>query len=97
MQITYAIREVRAIADLVSHEGMWVITRINVPAEYRGKGYGTQLLRRICADADREGATLTLTIHASGALEHAALEAWYTRHGFKVMPEGWLERKPNPQ
>lgn len=90
-----------AIADLTPPgafsdiEG-WVVNRINVPADARGKGVGSALLRQICADADEAVAVLCLCINPTGPLGYDALHAWYVRHGFKDDPEekGWLYREP---
>jgi len=61
-----------------------LITRINVPKRgpYRGQGIGTQLLKRILADADQEQVTLFLEVVPSDGLDVEALSAWYARHGF---------------
>lgn len=73
-----------AIADLVDYYGRGkIITRINVPAEFRGKGHGTALLKQIIEDADREKIALYLEIQSSDGLSYDELEAWYKRHGFK--------------
>lgn len=78
-----------AIADLCDYGGLvggaegLILTRINVPREYRGKGEGTDLLKRILADADRDKVTLYLEISPSDGLNWEQLEAWYLRHGFK--------------
>lgn len=58
-----------AIADLVDYYGRGkIITRINVPAEFRGKGHGTALLKQIIEDADREKIALYLEIQSSDGL-----------------------------
>jgi ribosomal protein S18 acetylase RimI-like enzyme len=71
-----------AIADLIQHEGGMMITRINVPKDYRGKGYGRELLRQILVDADQEAITLHLHVSCSDGLTDQQLDAWYKRHGF---------------
>lgn len=72
-----------AIADLCDYygEGM-IITRINTPIAFRGKGYGNTLLKRITADADAEGIVLFLEISPSDGLSFEQLKAWYLRNGF---------------
>jgi len=82
-----------AIADLTDYfeKGM-IITRINVPKEFRGKGFGRDLLNQILTDADKDGVTLYLEILASGEMSYMDLEAWYMRHGFKSW-NGILRRK----
>lgn len=73
-----------AIADLCPYYNLGtIITRINVPEEFRGKGLGRELLKQILDSADAEKQTLFLEIHASGEMTYADLESWYMRHGFK--------------
>lgn len=82
-----------AIADLCDYYGRgMIITRINVPAEYRGQGFGKELLQQILADADAEGVTLWLEISPSDGLDYDQLHDWYTRNGFKY--RGIYKRKP---
>lgn len=85
-----------AIADLAPGEisTFWTITRINVPVEFRGQGYGKALLDMILADADSTGRTLWLQPASSGGLEQATLEAWYERNGFRWYGFG-MRRHPN--
>lgn len=74
-----------AIADLASPGDVfpgWTITRINVPWEYRGQGYGTKILNMILEEADQEGVDLYLVASSSGSMDDDELEAWYRRHGF---------------
>ena len=81
--------ESRAIADVCKYhpDGAkfdgYMITRINVPHEFRGCGLGSRLLREICDAADAEGQTLWLEIAPSGPLDYDALRAWYMRYGFR--------------
>lgn len=73
-----------SIADICEYENLgWIITRINVPAEFRGTGAGTRLLKQITDDADEHGVTLWLEISPSDGLNYEELEAWYKRHGFR--------------
>ena len=64
-----------------------MINRINVPREFRGRGIASTLLKRILADADREGATVGLGISPSDGLSYKELKAWYERYGFRPMAE----------
>jgi ribosomal protein S18 acetylase RimI-like enzyme len=83
-----------AIADVCDYFGHGrIITRINVPAEFRGKGHGRDLLAQITRDADKEGVTLWLEISPSDGLDGDQLAAWYIRAGF--MPKGIYRRLPN--
>lgn len=73
-----------AIADVCDYYGTgMILTRINVPAEARGKGIGSKLLNEVTSAADVEGIVLYLEINPYGPLNYDALEAWYFRNGFK--------------
>lgn len=95
MQPCYMIREVRAIADVCRLGSHYVITRINVSEEYRGRGYGSKLLKEICNDADNEGATLMLECVSSGEMDDMDLAQWYIRNGFTPQHENVFVRHPN--
>lgn len=84
MEQVYIDRDSRAIADCLKPDskGVVLITRINVPREYRFLGIGTRLLQRILDDADREGIDLELWPMPSGGLKYRELVSWYERHGF---------------
>jgi N-acetylglutamate synthase-like GNAT family acetyltransferase len=98
MKSCYLDKTTRSIADLhpALDNGAWVITRINVPIEHRGKGHGSALLKRIVADADESGTVLQLEPVPTGGLNLTNLVAWYFRNGFT-----WkgciLERRPRTQ
>lgn len=85
MEPTYYDEDTYAIADLTYIELVegWMVTRVNVPRQYRGQGHGSRLLRRVTDDADEHGATLVLMPIPSGPLDRKALVAWYRRHGFE--------------
>lgn len=74
-----------AIADVCNIDGdpYYMVTRINVPQQFRGKGIGTRLLKQILDDADKEGVILVLWPQASDGLPTYILEEWYKRYGFK--------------
>ena len=89
----------RVIADLIPLEltyptvipvNGYVITRINVPIQHRGRGLGSHILSRILEDADQTDATLYLDILPSGPLDYYALENWYTRYGFRRRMDSFL-------
>ncbi len=61
-----------------------VIDWVFVPPAHRASGVGRQLMRRVVADADRLGVTLSLEARACAGLEQGQLEAWYGRFGFVV-------------
>jgi ribosomal protein S18 acetylase RimI-like enzyme len=72
-----------AIADIVPYMRGYIITRINVPSQYRGQGYGRELLLQILEEADKHDLPLYLEVSPSGGLDYLDLVAWYTRHGFR--------------
>jgi len=92
-----------SIADLVAPGELfpdWTITRINVVEVHRGKGYGSDLLKRICDDADAEGVKLYLQVSPSGGLNFDQLGEWYGRYGFqesKRWPGGDIMFRPAGQ
>lgn len=84
MKPYYTIPGTRCIADLSRvGDARWHVHRINVPREDRGKGYGSELLRWVCYDADRWGVELELIPTPSGGLTAGQLVEWYKRHGFQ--------------
>lgn len=87
MKSLYAIQlstTALAILDLfgVNEDGSCTISRINVPYTFRGKGYGSALLKQCCTDADNEGVHLELCVSGSGGLSDQQLTRWYKRYGF---------------
>lgn len=77
------------IADLHRQScGHIYISRINVPREIRGNGYGSQLLKIIIEDADKESETLCLLPVASDGLDRTQLIEWYERYGFDYVWPG---------
>ena len=77
-----------AIADLCAFvDGAWLVCRINVPSGYRGQGYGTELLRRVCEEADAEEVVLVLEVNAYGDLNDDQLREWYSRYGFEEVED----------
>jgi GNAT superfamily N-acetyltransferase len=72
----------------------YLVRAIEVAPEHQGKGYGSRVLREVCADADREGVTLMVIarlvrLHVderpstASRLSAEELAAWYRRHGFR--------------
>lgn len=98
MKTIYVVRITNyqiAIADLAPNDhpkGPWRISRINVPAQWRGRGFGTELLKQILADADAEEVPLMLEPVATGGLTAHQLEKWYERHGFVKHPLGMFRQ-----
>lgn len=84
-----------AIADISKIRGrIYELNRINVPAKYRGKRFGSELLKLVCAEADKQKVILRCYSMSSGPLSNEQLDEWYTRHGF-IQGEGvYLHRFP---
>ena len=73
------------IADLSrcrGWENVYEINRINVPAAFRHRGFGTEMLGMVLEFAEDHDIILVLSILPSGPLNHDQLRAWYERHGF---------------
>lgn len=73
-----------AVLDTTEYYGEGrIITRINVPEDFRGQGHGRALLREAIRQADEHGVDLWLEISESDGLNWDALRSWYRRAGFK--------------
>ena len=62
----------------------WKLQLLVVKRGYRGRHYGTALLRKVLWAADAEGATITLTVDPfpTCPLLPSQLRAFYRRYGF---------------
>jgi|GEM_PF-4419202 len=85
-----------AVIDLCrAHKPMqWLVTRINVPREHRGKGIGREMLTQLCKQADAKAMDLILEVSPSDGLDFDQLVAWYKRYNFRLTQMGVMERKP---
>ena len=83
-----------AILDCCPFENGFLITRVNVPHDYRGRGHASSLLRECTDSADAEQITLFLTIQPSDGLDYTQLEQFYTRHGFRQVYDNLYQRDP---
>jgi predicted GNAT family N-acyltransferase len=84
-----------AILDIIEMPFLGhVITRINVPAGFRGKGHGRELLRQCIEAADAEHLPLYLNINPYGELTYKELKEWYSRYGFELWEEHYYRRLP---
>lgn len=63
-------------------DGKVSIDWVFVPPSHRGSGLASQLMRRVCDDADDAAAELILEARACGGPDQAKLEAWYGEFGF---------------
>jgi len=77
------------LMDLTKQIDGWLITGVQVQAAFRGNGYASDLLDKVCQDADDEGVKLFLEISPDGTgLSDAALDAFYRKHGFEEWEDG---------
>lgn len=61
-----------------------LITRIEVNKKFRGKGYASEMMKKVLKDADEEGVTLFLSVDPDGTgLSKLELRRWYFRLGFQ--------------
>lgn len=91
MKDIYYIPNVRATAcTFPMSPNEVLVTRIEVDPALRGRGYGTELLRRITRDADAEKVTLVLEVEPDGSpngLGFYELRVWYAKLGFVTHPD----------
>lgn len=83
-----------AIADVIPFRDGKIITRMNVPVQFRRKGFGRELLRSILDAADEEKVILYLEVASSGEMGNKVLEDWYSRRGFEYQTDGIWKRRP---
>ena len=90
------------LTDVV--DGLAFVTRLWTHPSWRSKGIATELGRRVCADADREGVELSAhTRHipdvAGNGMSTEELQQWY-RQCFDASPpdpaSGCQRREPRP-
>jgi len=106
MRFSYADKETRSILDCSSvldysdnpSPEVW-IHRVSVLPKHRRKGIGTRLLKECCADADKEGITLLLSVepdYSDNGMTFPQLVEWYEKHGFRSVrkPYGIMRREP---
>ena len=81
--------EVRKAADNlgvtldIGGRDRWTLSRIVVPKEQRGTGIGAKVMEAVVREADKDGATVTLSPSTDfGASSKARLVAFYKRFGF---------------
>ncbi|SCD90774.1 hypothetical protein GA0115243_104745 [Streptomyces sp. ScaeMP-e83] len=61
-----------------------IVSEIAVQPDDQGKGWGSEILKMICRDADQENVTLVLSVDPGPVgLPYSQLVDWYTRYGFQ--------------
>ena len=70
-----------------------LVSRINIPSEFRGQGHGTTLLNSCLQYADDNKLVLLIEVSSSGDMSNTQLSNWYRKFGF-VDSEDILVRLP---
>jgi predicted GNAT family N-acyltransferase len=70
-----------------------LVSRINIPSEFRGQGHGTTLLNSCLQYADDNKLVLLIEVSSSGDMTNTQLTNWYRKFGF-LDSEGLLVRLP---
>jgi len=77
-------------------EDLLMLDHLYIAPENQGLGYGSQILRAIFAEADRENKVLRV-----GALKGSKSNEFYARHGFKLVEstewDNYYVRPPNSE
>lgn len=76
---------------------IYEVTDLSVKFEERFKGVGTELMRQVCRDADKEQVTLRLLASSGDArVSQEQLMKWYSRFGFVQESDDntWMRREP---
>lgn len=83
MRSYYTIGRFNAVANVSKTcYRVYTINRIWVAPSHRGKGFGSQVMQKVLADADAQGITLRLLVAPQDGLKYEELVAWYERCGF---------------
>lgn len=88
-----------AVVDLVKiGEKVFLITRVNVPEEFRGKLIGTSMLNEVISDADSDGVILNIESRPYGEItveKKEMLIRFYEKFGFKwISDDEYMVREP---
>lgn len=100
MKVQYSVRQVGTIYAMAFctpieipfmdlPDNSWLLNRLFVVRERRGRHYGSIMIDRVCREADEEHVTLLLGIDpdTDSPLQRDALESFYGRHGFVYDPQ----------
>lgn len=83
---TYALHGGAASASLLldpAGNRPAILTEVAVWPEDQGKGWGSEILRLVCRQADASGVLLLLSVDPGPVgLSYPALRDWYGRYGF---------------
>ncbi|MEV5883094.1 GNAT family N-acetyltransferase [Streptomyces sp. NPDC052020] len=86
MKTIYVRHDGKASASLLtdpSGDKTAILTEVAVWPEFRGRGWGSEILKEVCADADTDDVTLMLSFDPGpNGLSAEAMLSWYERYGF---------------
>ncbi|MFJ5066533.1 GNAT family N-acetyltransferase [Kitasatospora sp. NPDC088556] len=97
--MAYVNHQGRAYASLLCEPdagSVVILTEVRVASDCQGRGWGSELLRQITADADKAGVVLMLSVEpGSEGLGLDELRAWYSRYGWEPVTDA-ATRKVEP-
>ena len=76
----------------------FLVTRVNVPKEFRRKGIGTEMLNELISDAEKEGVTLYIepNPYPDVSMTKVELVKFYKKFGFKFISYNeYMKREPS--
>ena len=94
---TFLLPAVCDISRVESLKDKWIVNRINVPVNARGRVIGNELLYKLITWADKYGQTLVLFVRPSSLLSDKDLRAWYMRNGFEIDTSGSYDLIRHPR
>ena len=75
--------------NLIGEGDTWIITSVETNRKHRGKGGARKVMEHVCADADREGSLLMLSVDPQEpVVTKERLRAFYASLGFVEIPDG---------
>lgn len=78
------------VVDVTKRGLVRELTDMQTSSEWRGCGYASQLLKAVCAEADKADIMLIVRVEPYGetGLDTQEATLWYARHGFKAIQQG---------
>lgn len=69
--------------------GLLELSHLIVPESHRRQGYASMLMQKVCAEADRAGKVLILTVRPYDVIgmDGTQLQEWYGRYGFQIIQQ----------
>ncbi|MFJ4093444.1 GNAT family N-acetyltransferase [Kitasatospora sp. NPDC089913] len=99
MKMAYVHHEGKAYAYLRYEpdvQSVAILAEVHVLGGYQGRGWGSELLRQITADADASGVVLMLSVEPGPeGLTRNELTAWYSRYGWEPVRNEAREVEPD--